>query len=103
MSASRRESLVTGPVEAVDGGLQRLALDEAHGVAGPTLLVVGQPVDGHDAGVFQPAGDLGFQQEAAPAVHPRFSCHAVVAGFGSPFFSASCIAAMNVSISSSVV
>jgi hypothetical protein len=50
-----------------DGLGQGLALDEAHGVAG-AATVVEQAVDGHDARVLQPGGDLGLLQEAALAV-----------------------------------
>src|SRR5262245_66433774 len=60
-SASRRR---LGVVELADGGLQIVALDEAHGVEGPAVGVAAQAVDRHDAGVLQATGDLRFQQEA---------------------------------------
>ena len=48
-------------VEALDGRLEAVALDETHGVVGPAIGVVAQPVDGHDPGMFQRAGDFGLE------------------------------------------
>ncbi len=42
-------------------------LDESHGVEGTAVLVGAQAVDGDDAGMLQPAGDLGLEQEPLPA------------------------------------
>ena len=42
-------------------------LDEPHGVVGPAVGVGAQAVDRDDAGVLQPAGDLGFEQEPLAA------------------------------------
>jgi hypothetical protein len=56
------------PVEAVDGLLEAVAPDEAHGVVGPAVRVGPQAVDGHNAGVLQPAGHLRLQQEARAAI-----------------------------------
>ena len=55
-------------VEAGDGVLEALAPDEPHGVEGPAVVVVAQAVDGDDPGVFQPAGDLGLEEEPGLAV-----------------------------------
>jgi hypothetical protein len=55
-------------VEAADGLFEVVPLHEAHGVEGATVGVLAQPVDRHDARVFQAAGNLGLQQEAAAAV-----------------------------------
>ena len=41
--------------------------DEPHGVERPALVVRAQAVDRHDAGMLQPAGDLGLEQEAGAA------------------------------------
>ena len=54
-------------VEPLDGLLEAVALDEPHGVEGPAVAVGAQAVDRHDAGVFEPAGDLGLEQEPLPA------------------------------------
>src|SRR5207237_585381 len=54
--------------EAADGGLQALAADEAHGVVRPAVGVAAEAVDGHDARMLQPAGDLALEQEAGPAL-----------------------------------
>ena len=48
---------------AVDGLLEAVAPDEPHGVVRPAVGVGAQAVDRHDAGVLQPAGDLGLEQE----------------------------------------
>ena len=47
---------------------ERVPLDEPHGVVGPAAFVSPQAVDRDDAGVFQPAGDLGLEQEPTSAV-----------------------------------
>jgi hypothetical protein len=52
-------------VEASDGVLEALAPDEAHRVERPAVGIVAQAVDGHDAGVFEVAGDQRLAQEAA--------------------------------------
>ena len=54
-------------VEVPDRFLERLTADEPHGVIGPAVAVGAQAVDRHDAGVLQPAGDLGLEHEAAAA------------------------------------
>src|SRR5262249_33107303 len=55
-------------MESLDGLLEVVALDEAHGVEGPAVRIRAQAIDRHDAGVLQPAGDLRLQHKAAPAV-----------------------------------
>jgi hypothetical protein len=55
-------------MEAVDGLLEGVALDEPHGVEGPAVGVGAEAVDRDDAGVLQAAGDLGLGQEAGAAV-----------------------------------
>ena len=53
-------------MEGVDGLLETVSLDEPHGIIRPAIAVRPQPVDRHNAGVFEPAGDLGFADEAVP-------------------------------------
>ncbi len=60
-----RECLVG--VEAADGLLETIALDEPHGVEGASVAVGAQSVDRDDAGVFQTAGDLGLDEEPLAA------------------------------------
>ena len=54
-------------VEAVDGLLEPVAPDEPHGVIGPSVGVASQAVDRDDAGMLEPAGDLGLEQEPLAA------------------------------------
>ena len=54
-------------VEALDGLLEAVALDEPHGVVGPAVAVGAQAVDRDDPRVLQPAGDLGLEQEPLAA------------------------------------
>ena len=54
-------------MEAVDGLLEAVAADEPHGVVGAAVGVGAQAIDRDDAGVLQPAGDLGLEQEARAA------------------------------------
>ncbi len=54
-------------VEGLDGLLEAVALDEPHGVVRPPALVAPQAVHGYDAGVLQPAGDLGLDEEPGAA------------------------------------
>ena len=53
-----------GLVKAVDGLLQAVASDEAHGVEGASVGVGAQAVDRHDARMLQAAGDLRLAEEA---------------------------------------
>lgn len=50
-------------IKAIDCFLETVAADEPHGVERPAVRVAAQPIDGHDAGVLQGAGDLGLQHE----------------------------------------
>ena len=54
-------------VEVLDRLLEAVALDEPHGVVRAAAAVGAQAVDRHDAGVLQPAGDLGLQHEPLAA------------------------------------
>ena len=54
-------------VEAVNGLLERIALDEAHRVVRTPAGIRAQAVDGDDARVLQPAGDLGLGDEPLAA------------------------------------
>ena len=54
-------------VEVLDGLLEAVALDEPHGVIRAAVGVGAQPVDRDDAGVLQPAGDLGLHEEPLAA------------------------------------
>jgi hypothetical protein len=55
-------------VEPGDSVLQRVALDEPHGVVGTALGIRAHTVDGDDARVLQPAGDFGLGDESVAAV-----------------------------------
>src|SRR5262249_12545352 len=55
-------------LRAVDGRLQALAADQPHGIIRTAVAVHPQSVDGHDAGVLEPAGDLGLPEEAGTAL-----------------------------------
>ena len=55
-------------VEVRDGVLEVVPLDEPHGIKGPAVGVGAQAVDRDDPRMLEPAGDLGFSQEAGPAV-----------------------------------
>ena len=59
--------LAIGTVEALHSLLQALAADEPHGVERPAVIVGPQTVNGHDPGMLEPPGNLGFDQEAGPA------------------------------------
>ena len=50
-------------MESVDCSFQDLAPHKAHRIKRPAVWVVAQPINWHDAWVFQSAGDLGFEQE----------------------------------------
>ena len=54
-------------VEPLDRLLEAVALDEPHRVVRPAAGVGAQAVDRDDAGVLQPAGDLGLDQEPLAA------------------------------------
>ena len=54
-------------VKALGGLFQALTADEPHGVKRPSFFAGAQAVDRHDAGVFQPAGHLGLDQEPRAA------------------------------------
>ena len=51
-------------VEVGDGVLEAVSLDEPHGIEGSAVVVGSEAVDGDDPGMFEAAGDLGFEQEA---------------------------------------
>ena len=55
-------------VKLLDGRLEVVAADEPHGVERAAVVVGAQAVDRHDAGVFEPAGDLGLDDEAGAFV-----------------------------------
>ena len=54
-------------MEVLDGLLEAVATDEPHGVIRPAVAVGPQAVDRHDAGMLQPAGDLGLDEEPLAA------------------------------------
>ena len=69
-SSDRRPDIVLErlvAVEVPDRFLEGLTADEPHGVIGPAVAVGAQAVHRHDAGVLQPAGDLGLEHEAGAA------------------------------------
>jgi hypothetical protein len=53
-------------VEALDGLLEAVALDEAHGVKGPAVGIGAQTVNRYDARMLQPTDDLRLPEEAGP-------------------------------------
>src|SRR5262249_40811505 len=61
----RTRPALVGSVVEIDGVLESLALDEAHGVEGPAVGVLAQAVYRHDARMLQTAGDLRFADKAA--------------------------------------
>jgi hypothetical protein len=44
---------------------QTVAFDKAHGIKGTAVEIPPESVDGNDAGMLEPAGDLGFEEKAA--------------------------------------
>ncbi len=54
-------------MERGDRLLEAVAPDEPHGVVRPAVAVAAQAVDRHDPGVFEPAGDLGLEDEPGAA------------------------------------
>ena len=55
-------------VKLADSFLERLAAHQSHGVEQATVRVFAQRVNRHDAGVLEPAGDLGLEQKPRPAL-----------------------------------
>ena len=55
-------------MEPLDGGLERLPLDEPHRVVRPAVGIAAQPVDRHDPRMLEPARDLGLEHEPRLAV-----------------------------------
>ncbi len=55
-------------VEPGDRVPEAVSFDEPHGVIGTPLTINAQTIDRYDTGVFQPAGNLGFEQKACPAL-----------------------------------
>jgi hypothetical protein len=58
------------PLEGGPAGQQAVECrtqDESHGVIRPTVGIRAEAVGRHDAGMLQPAGDLGLEQESLPA------------------------------------
>jgi hypothetical protein len=55
-------------VKLLDRFLQTVASDEPHHLKWPAVLVTPYTMDGHDARVFQPSGDLGFRKESRSAL-----------------------------------
>ena len=54
-------------VEALDGLLEAVAADEPHGVIRAAIAIGAESVDRDDAGVLEPAGDLGLDEEPGAA------------------------------------
>ncbi len=54
-------------VEGGDGVLEAVATDEPHGVIGTAAAIAAEAVNRHDSRMFEPAGDLGFQDEPRAA------------------------------------
>ena len=55
-------------VIAFDGVGQRVTVDKAHSVVRFAVRIAAETVNGHDTGMFELAGDLGFEQEARPRI-----------------------------------
>ena len=66
IAAGRVGSL--GLVEPGDRILEAGPADEAHGVEGTSVLGVTEAVDRNDASMLEAPGDLGFVDEAGPAL-----------------------------------
>src|SRR5262245_10268479 len=58
-------------VAAMNGVLEVVSLDEPHSIVRPAVRVAAQAVDRHDAGMFEPPGDLRFQEESTTAAGIR--------------------------------
>ena len=58
----------TWRVKRLDRFLQAVALDEPHRVVRPAVVVLAEPVHGHDAGMLQASGNFSFQHKTSPAV-----------------------------------
>ena len=54
-------------MESLDGLLERITLDEPHGVVRTPVGISAQSIHGHDARVLQAAGNLGLGDEPMPA------------------------------------
>ena len=54
-------------VERGDRLLEAIAPHEPHGIVRPAVAVGSESVDGHDPGMFQPAGDLGLEYKTRAA------------------------------------
>ncbi len=54
-------------MEGVRGLFQAVTFDEPHRVIGPAVGVGAESIHRDDPRVFEPAGDLGFEQEAGAA------------------------------------
>jgi len=57
-----------GSVKLLDGRLEVVAADEPHRVKRAAVVIGPQAVDRHDAGVLEPAGDLGLDDEPSALV-----------------------------------
>src|SRR5207253_5092225 len=57
-------ALALGGVKLLDRFLESLPLDKAHGIKGPAVRVLAHRVDRDNAGMFQPAGNLGLAEKA---------------------------------------
>jgi hypothetical protein len=55
-------------MKPVDCFFETVSLDESHSVKRPSVVVVPEAVNRHDAGMFETTGDLGFAQKASPAL-----------------------------------
>src|SRR5262249_18096180 len=54
-------------VKLLDGFLEALPANEADPLIRPAVVVPSEPVPRHKAGMLEPAGDFGFENEAPPA------------------------------------
>src|SRR5262245_22020270 len=55
-------------MEAGDGFFKAVAADEAHGVEGAAVAILPESIDGDNARMLEPTGDLGLEHEARPAL-----------------------------------
>jgi hypothetical protein len=61
-------AFLLGHVKLLDGRLEVVAADEPHRIEGAAVVICPQSVDRHNAGVLEPAGDLGLHDKPGSLV-----------------------------------
>ena len=64
MTFASSAALALGGMKLLDRFLESLPLDKAHGIKGTAVRVLADRVDRDNAGMFQPAGNLGLAEKA---------------------------------------